>query len=315
VKKKLKVKKTTAEGMEDTASIEVTVKEVSAPEASPSEASGSEISSSVEETFEVLSAENVELTPKALVEGVLFGSGQPISADQLADILELPLDDTKNILGELQEEYAGSQRGFWLVRVAGGYQLRTKPYLKEAMAKFFEKKPPKLTQPMLEVLSIVAYKQPTTRPLIDKIRGVDSTAPLKALLDRSLVEMRGRSEAVGQPVLYGTTQKFLEWFQIDSLEALPPLSEIEILRAANPSPEGDELLNMLQRDDGFVSEDLRELDTTLLDVARQQRKFEENVAEPVEGESSSTPVSEASKTIEATSEEAGVSHSELTGSA
>lgn len=308
MKKKLKVKKTNENGIEEISNIEVTVKEVSAEEISP-EVVSPEVPLVADELPMV---ENVELTPRALVEGVLFGSGQPISADQLADIIELPLEDTKNILGELQEEYAGSQRGFWLVRVAGGYQLRTKPYLKEAMAKFFEKKPPRLTQPMLEVLSIVAYKQPTTRPLIDKIRGVDSTAPLKALLDRSLVEMRGRSEAVGQPVLYGTTQKFLEWFQIDSLAALPPLSEIEILRAANPSPEGDELLNMLQRDDGFVSEDLRELDTTLLDVARQQRKFEEDVAEPTATvESGST---EAPTNASNTQADAGISHSELAGS-
>jgi len=244
----------------------------------------SEIQEDLESKLESLDFSSSQLTSRGMLEGVLFGSGQPISADQLADIVELSVEEVKNILGELQEEYSGENRGFWLVRVAGGYQLRTKPNLKVAMSKFFEKKPARLTQPMLEVLSIVAYKQPTIRPLIDKIRGVDSTAPLKALLDRGLVEMRGRSEAVGQPVLYGTTQKFLEWFQIDSLEALPPLSEIEILRAANPSPEGDELMNMLQRDDGFVSEDLRELDTTLLDVARQHRKFEENVAEPREGD-------------------------------
>jgi len=294
----LKVKKTNPEAIEETSTIEVTVQTVDAP---------------VEEVvIETPNSEDTQLTAKALVEGVLFGSGQPISADQLADILELTLDEIKNILGELQEEYAGGTRGFWLVRVAGGYQLRTKPFLKEAMAKFFEKKPPRLTQPMLEVLSIVAYKQPTTRPLIDKIRGVDSTAPLKALLDRTLVEMRGRSEAVGQPVLYGTTQKFLEWFQIDSLEALPPLSEIEILRAANPSPEGDELLNMLQRDDGFVSEDLRELDTTLLDVARQQRKFEENVAEPISEDAQKSETIPESLPVEGISE--GISHSDLTGS-
>ncbi len=222
-------------------------------------------------------ATEVLLSRRALVEGVLFATGHPLSAKQMAELLGEEEEVVTNVLGELQEEYASEQRGIWLVRVAGGYQLRTKPHLKEVMARFYEKKPPKLTQPMLEVLSIVAYKQPVTRPLIDKIRGVDSTAPLKALLDRGLLEMQGRSEAVGNPVLYATTPKFLEWFQISSLQDLPPLSEIELLRQASPSLEGEELLAQLERDDGFVSEDLRELDTTLLDVARQQRKFEAQI--------------------------------------
>ncbi len=230
-----------------------------------------------------------ELSKTALIEGILFATGTPISVSQLCELLQMEEEEVKNALGELQTEYAGEKRGFWLVRVAGGYQLRTKPKLKQIMAQFYEKKPPRLSQPMLEVLSIVAYKQPVTRPLIDKIRGVDSTAPLKTLLDRGLVEMKGRSESVGNPVLYGTTQKFLEWFQIESLSALPPLSEIEILRQASSGPEGEELLEMLTRDDGFVSEDLRELDTTLLDVARQQRKFEEGLT-PAENAASTEAV-------------------------
>jgi segregation and condensation protein B len=219
------------------------------------------------------------LSLRAMVEGVLFATGHPLSVKQLSELIGEDEEKITNILGELQEAYAHEDRGFWLVRVAGGYQLRTKPRLKELMSRFYEKKPPRLTQPMLEVLSIVGYKQPVTRPLIDKIRGVDSTAPLKALLDRGLLEMRGRSESVGNPVLYATTQKFLEWFQIASLQDLPPLSEIELLRQASPILEGDELLAQLERDDGFVSEDLRELDTTLLDVARQQRKFETQISD------------------------------------
>src|SRR5262249_12583371 len=106
----------------------------------------------------------MSLDKKALIEGVLFGSGQAVQAVELDELLEMHEEEVKNILGELQEEYASTSRGFWLARVAGGYQFRTKPELKEWMAKFYEKKAPRLTQPMLEVLSIVAYKQPVTRP-------------------------------------------------------------------------------------------------------------------------------------------------------
>lgn len=241
------------------------------------------------------------LSSRALVEGILFASGQPVSIEQFIDLLELSEEEIKTALGELQEEYSGQDRGFGLARVAGGYQLRTKPLLKEIMAKFYEKKPPRLTQPMLEVLSIVAYKQPVTRPLIDKIRGVDSTAPLKTLLERGLVEMRGRSEAVGNPVLYATTPKFLEWFQIDSLEALPPLSEIEALKPAHRES-SEELMELLQQDEGFMAEDLQEVDTTLLDVARQSRKFEAAIAETseessAEEKSAPAPVPPAPQTV------------------
>lgn len=215
----------------------------------------------------------MELTKKALIEGVLFGSPSPIKANVLAELLEIELEDLKNLIGELQEEYAQENRGLWLVMVAGGYQLRTKPELRPVMAKFFEKKPARLTQAMLETLAIVAYKQPVTRPEIDRIRGVDSSGALKTLLERELVEMRGRSETVGNPVLYGTTPKFLEWFQIGNLGDLPPLSEMEALQSIGE--EGSEhLLNLLNQDEGFANADLNDLDESLLEVARSQRKLD-----------------------------------------
>jgi len=227
----------------------------------------------------------MELTKKALIEGVLFGSPSPIKAETLADLLEIEKEELKNLIGELQEEYATESRGLWLVMVAGGYQLRTKPELKPIMAKLFEKKPPRLTQAMLETLAIVAYKQPVTRPEIDRIRGVDSSGALKTLLERELIEMRGRSDSVGNPVLYATTPKFLEWFQIGSLGDLPPLSEMEALQSIGE--EGSEhLLNLLNQDEGFTSADLNDLDESLLEVARSQRKLDLEVSPKEEAEAS-----------------------------
>src|SRR5690606_6970003 len=102
------------------------------------------------------------------MEGILFAVNHPLKASELAELLAMEEAEVKDLLGELQEIYASEDRGIWLTVVGGGYQLRTKPELKEIMAKFYEKKAPRLTQPMLEVLSIVAYKQPVTRPEIDR---------------------------------------------------------------------------------------------------------------------------------------------------
>lgn len=211
-------------------------------------------------------------TKKGLLEGILFASPQPVSESTLCELLEVASEDLKELIGELQEKYSQADHGFSLVLVGGGYQLRTKAELKEVMAKFYEKKPPRLSQAMLEVLSIVAYKQPVTRPEIDKIRGVDSSAPLKSLLERELIEMKARSEAMGNPVLYATTSRFLEWFQISSLENLPPLSEIEALDVASEGTEDPQLLEALNRDSGFQQEDLAEVDQELQHLSKEQKK-------------------------------------------
>lgn len=224
----------------------------------------------------------MDLTKKAMLEGVLFGSAHPVKANLLEELLGFESEELKNLIGELQEEYAQSERGIWLVMVAGGYQLRTKPELKEVMARLYEKKPPRLSSAMLETLAIVAYKQPATRPEIDRIRGVDSTGAIKTLLERELIEMRGRSDSVGNPVLYATTQKFLEWFQIDNLKNLPPLSEIDALQSVSDEA-SENLLHLLSKDEGFTAEDLKDLDETLLDVARSHRRI--NFDAPVEDQS------------------------------
>jgi len=202
---------------------------------------------------------------KALVEGVIFASQAPVSVTTLCDLLETEKALVQAQLDVLQEEYSNSTHGFSLVKVANGYQFRTKVELKALMARFYEKRPPRLTQPMLEVLSIIAYKQPIIRPEMERIRGVDCTAVIKTLLERELIEMRGRSELPGHPVVYGTTPKFLEWFQISSLADLPPLSEIEVLNKS--FDEGSEqLLQLLNRDDGFTAENLQDMDETLHSV-------------------------------------------------
>lgn len=230
-------------------------------------------------------------TKKALIEGILFASSQPVKASVLAEVLEMELEEVKNELGALQESYASDEHGFWLVLIGGAYQLRTKPELKEVMKKFYAKKPPRLSQAMLEVLSIVAYKQPVIRPEIDRIRGVDSSGALKTLLERELIEMRGRSEGPGNPTLYATTSKFLEWFQVPSLADLPPLSEIEALNVSSDE-EAEDLMKLLNREGKITSEDLRDLDSHLQEVARDQKKLQVNIEEPKNEEPKETEAGE-----------------------
>ena len=142
----------------------------------------------------------------------------------------------------------------------------------------------------MEVLSIISYKQPITRPEIEKIRGVDCTSILKTLLERELIEMRGRSDLPGHPVVYGTTPKFLEWFQINSLADLPPLSEMEVVNRGRE--EGmDQLLDTLTKDDGFQAESLNDMDQTLKSLATSA--VTEFPVEPAVAEGSTQPTLDA----------------------
>jgi len=206
------------------------------------------------------------------IEGLLFASHQPLKVDTIAELLNIENSQIQKVIKELQEAYSSKDHGFELIKVAGGFQFRTQKELKELMSRLYERKPPRISQANLEVLAVIGYKQPITRPEIEKIRGVDCTGVLKTLLERELIEMKGRTEGPGNPVIYATTDKFLEWFQITALEELPPLSEIEALNVV--TNEGAEnLLGLLNRDDGFQPEGVAEMDQTLKDVSRANRQF------------------------------------------
>ena len=236
------------------------------------------------------------LETKALIEGVLFASQHPVSSQTLAEVLGVEKTEVEDLLNALEAHYDQQDHGFHLKRIGGGFQFRTKVELKEVMAKFYEKKAPKLSQATLEVLSIIAYKQPATRPEIEKIRGVDCTGVLKTLLERGLIEMKGRSDLPGHPVVYATAPRFLEWFQISALEDLPPLSEIEALNKASASEGADHLMDLLNRDGGFKVEDIQEIDGTLQGISRmksiedlEKEAFPEKHAEIASADESHVP--------------------------
>lgn len=138
--------------------------------------------------------------------------------------------EVKQVLQELMGDYKNNEaKGFLLREVGGGYQFVTKPELGEWVQKLNVEKPKSLSQAALETLAILAYRQPIVRSELEAIRGVDSGGVLKTLLERGFIKILGRREEAGQPLIYGTTETFLELFHLRSLEELPSMKEIEEL--------------------------------------------------------------------------------------
>lgn len=186
---------------------------------------------------------------KPIIEALLFISVDPISIDRIKEILSGV--EKKRILDQLvslQEEYARFNRGMQIVEVAGGYQMTTRadmaPWIRE-LEKI--KTASRLSQPSLETLAIIAYKQPLTRAEIEAIRGVDAAGVLKTLMDRRLVKIVGRKEAAGRPLIYGTTREFLLYFGLSNLTALPTLKEFTDIseRVAEPERDAEEEMEMV----------------------------------------------------------------------
>jgi len=142
----------------------------------------------------------------------------------------MPLDTTKEALRLLERECDTARRGFTMCLVAGGYRMMTRPEYAGAIRRLGkeEKQLPPLSRAALEVVAIIAYKQPVTRAEIDNIRGVSSESALRTLLDRGLVEEAGRKPVIGRPLLYSTTPEFLLRFGLLSLADLPPLGAGEV---------------------------------------------------------------------------------------
>lgn len=167
----------------------------------------------------------------AAIEALLFASSDPLSADALRDLLssaeEVPvaLDRVDTALEALRARYAGEGAGIQLVEIGGGWEFRTRAELADYVRQLFKQPPVRLTRAALEVLSVVAYRQPCTRADVEDIRGVDCSRVLRALLERGLIRIIGKADDIGRPLLYGTSPQFLEFFGLNSLGELPTLRE------------------------------------------------------------------------------------------
>ena len=173
-----------------------------------------------------------------LLEAALFAASRPVTAEELVTLdPDATLDEVRAALDELREHYDFDNHGVEVVELAGGYQILSRPAFADAIERAqLTVRPPRLTPAMLETLAVIAYRQPVGRAEIEEIRGVSASGVLRALQERELIEVVGRSEGLGRPLLYGTTPMFLELLGLPDLQNLPRAEELSIALQP-PKPE------------------------------------------------------------------------------
>ncbi|MDR2406045.1 MAG: SMC-Scp complex subunit ScpB [Deltaproteobacteria bacterium] len=167
---------------------------------------------------------------KTIVEGLLFASDTPLAPEKLlgAFIEEVTLEEIREAVLALQEEYKLEGRAFELREVAGGYQFRTRPEISVYALRLRKKGGNRLSRAALETLAVIAYRQPILRAEIEKIRGVDAGGVIRSLLEKDLIRISARNDNLpGRPMLYSTTKKFLETFDLPALTSLPTIEEMD----------------------------------------------------------------------------------------
>ena len=171
-----------------------------------------------------------------IIEALLFASPEPLSQKRINLVFDSDPPNLKQIVEELNNDYASIGRAFEIETVAGGFQLISKKEYETWIRRLIAKSGKLILSPAaLDTLAIIAYKQPVGRYEIEAVRGVDSSGVIKTLLNRNLVRIKGRDSGPGRPLLYQTTDKFLEHFGLNRLSDLPKLKEISELVEADPS--------------------------------------------------------------------------------
>lgn len=174
--------------------------------------------------------ETTENRLKLIIEALLFTSEKPLSARDLRNCLpEETAADIKQALKELQTDYDEMGRSIALKEVAQGFQLRTRSEYAPYILQMLKVSPTKLSQAAMETLAIIAYKQPILRQEVERLRGVDVGGIVRTLMEKGLVKIMGRKELPGRPLIYGTTKKFLEVFDLKNIDSLPKLKEVKDL--------------------------------------------------------------------------------------
>ena len=188
------------------------------------------------------------------IEAILFVSGEPVRISRIAEVLGVEIDDVEIVADKLRDSYSFERRGIRLLRLEDSLQLCSSPEYADLIRRALEtRRPPQLSQPALEVLSIIAYFGPVTKAYIEQIRGVDSSYTVGLLQERELVESCGRLTAPGRPMLFRTTHNFLRTFGLKSLKELPELPHVE---GAGDEKEGiqNAILELKAREAEIVAE-------------------------------------------------------------
>jgi segregation and condensation protein B len=177
------------------------------------------------------------LATKQIIEGLLMAAGKPLPMSKIAEVFEdrerPEPEELKAVLKEIEQDCEA--RGFELKQVASGYRFQVKQQFSEWVGKLWEEKPQRYSRALLETISIIAYRQPITRGEIEKIRGVAvSTNIIRTLMEREWVRVVGHRDVPGRPAMYATTREFLDYFNLRSLEELPPLADVKELEDLEP---------------------------------------------------------------------------------
>ncbi len=245
---------------------------------------------------------------KQVLEALLFVSERPLSVKELKDILKEDYSDIENIenlLNELKTEYEQMDKPYEIKFVANGWTFATRsnfsPWIKKLLK---EKSVIKLSPPALETLAMVAYKQPITRAEIDELRGVESSGVLDTLLERKLIKIVGRKEALGRPLLYGTTQDFLKHFGLAHLSELPLIEDMpkEVQQSDNPPEpelpfEGEENMEAHENSKDESAEDTAKKTSDFDDIENNEEPvdlsaLEENDLQPDAKTEADSPLNE-----------------------
>lgn len=183
---------------------------------------------------------------RATVESLLFITNEPLTTAQIAELAEVEEDDVQDVLEWLQEDYGDASKGIGVIKLGDGYIMAIKQAYLPYVEKLYRPQISTLSMAALETLAIIAYKQPVTRGEVELIRGVKADKIIQNLIGKELIEEQGRKEAPGRPILYGTTRKFLQYFNIESLAELPTsqLAGLDPAEAESLVAEELELLQM-----------------------------------------------------------------------
>lgn len=193
---------------------------------------------------------------KATIENVLLAAGEPVTVDRLAETFQndVPRKELRQALKDLKEDYAS--KNLQILEVADGYQLCTRVEYSDWIKKYLRlDKATRLSQPALDTLSIIAYKQPITRAEVEAVRGVDSSGVIKTLLEKNIVGHAGRKKVLGRPLMYRTTRKFLEYFGLKDLNDMPNLEDFNEAEISGGSPEALRQTKLLFRESDAAGAD------------------------------------------------------------
>ncbi len=188
---------------------------------------------------------------RAVVESLLFITNEPLTTAQLAELAELEENDVMDVLDWLIEDYSDASKGICVMKLGDGYIMAIKQDYLPYVEKLYRPQMNTLSMAALETLAMIAYKQPVTRSEVELVRGVKADKIIQNLIAKELIEERGRKDAPGRPILYGTTRKFLQYFNIESLEDLPSndLLQLDLEQAETLVADELELLDMARKDE------------------------------------------------------------------